>query len=85
MSNPAWDTLSEGGSALDAVQVGATTCEELQCDRTVGFGGSPDENGETTLDAMIMDGYGINNAVNLVIHDALYFLNGTGNDTPQVR
>lgn len=30
--------------------------EEEQCDRTVGFGGSPDENGETTLDAMIMDG-----------------------------
>ncbi len=41
---------------MDAVEVGATTCEELQCDTTVGFGGSPDENGETTLDAMIMDG-----------------------------
>ena len=27
-----------------------------QCDGTVGFGGSPDSNGETTLDAMIMDG-----------------------------
>ncbi|XP_048506929.1 putative N(4)-(beta-N-acetylglucosaminyl)-L-asparaginase GD10667 isoform X2 [Athalia rosae] len=31
-------------------------CEQLQCRTTVGFGGSPDEKGETTLDAMIMDG-----------------------------
>lgn len=53
----AWNMLNRGGSALDAVEVGATTCEVLQCDNTVGFGGSPDENGETTLDAMIMDGY----------------------------
>ncbi|KAG7153285.1 N(4)-(Beta-N-acetylglucosaminyl)-L-asparaginase-like [Homarus americanus] len=52
----AWSVLSEGGSALDAVEKGCTICEELQCDGTVGFGGSPDENGETTLDAMIMDG-----------------------------
>lgn len=29
----------------------------MQCRKTVGFGGSPDESGETTLDAMIMDGY----------------------------
>ncbi|KAL1612761.1 hypothetical protein SLS60_000990 [Paraconiothyrium brasiliense] len=43
-------------SALDAVQVGCSTCERNQCDGSVGFGGSPDENCETTLDAMIMDG-----------------------------
>lgn len=43
-------------SALDAVQVGCSTCEKNQCDGSVGFGGSPDENCETTLDAMIMDG-----------------------------
>src|SRR5258705_320359 len=52
----AWDVLAMGGSALDAVEQGCSTCEALQCDGTVGFGGSPDENGETTLDAMIMDG-----------------------------
>ena len=52
----AWQILSASGSALDAVEFGCTTCEKLQCDGTVGFGGSPDENGETTLDAMIMDG-----------------------------
>ena len=48
--------LSEGRSALDAVEEGCTVCEELQCDGTVGYGGSPDEDGETTLDAMIMNG-----------------------------
>ena len=40
----------------DAVEAGCSKCEDLQCDGTVGYGGSPDENGETTLDAMIMDG-----------------------------
>jgi N4-(beta-N-acetylglucosaminyl)-L-asparaginase len=45
-----------GGGAIVAVESGASKCEELSCDFTVGFGGSPDENGETTLDAMIMDG-----------------------------
>ncbi|PSR77181.1 nucleophile aminohydrolase [Coniella lustricola] len=43
-------------TALDAVQIGCATCERNQCDGTVGFGGSPDENCETTLDALIMDG-----------------------------
>ncbi|KAI1141310.1 asparaginase-domain-containing protein [Hypoxylon sp. FL0543] len=43
-------------SALDAVELGCATCEAEQCDGSVGFGGSPDENCETTLDAMIMDG-----------------------------
>ncbi|KAL7639920.1 UNVERIFIED_CONTAM: hypothetical protein RMT77_009333 [Armadillidium vulgare] len=52
----AWEVLSHGGSALDAIEQGCSKCEELQCDGTVGYGGSPDENGETTLDAMIMDG-----------------------------
>ena len=43
-------------SALDAVEAGGARCEAKQCDGTVGFGGSPDEQCETTLDAMIMDG-----------------------------
>ncbi|KAI1876003.1 uncharacterized protein JN550_001499 [Neoarthrinium moseri] len=43
-------------SALDAVEIGCATCEANQCDGSVGYGGSPDENCETTLDAMIMDG-----------------------------
>ncbi|XP_077000658.1 N(4)-(beta-N-acetylglucosaminyl)-L-asparaginase isoform X2 [Tamandua tetradactyla] len=52
----AWRTLASGGSAVDAVENGCAVCEREQCDGTVGFGGSPDEFGETTLDAMIMDG-----------------------------
>lgn len=41
---------------LNALVEGLSECEKCQCDRTVGFGGSPDENGETTLDALVMDG-----------------------------
>ena len=49
--------MSQNGSALDAVVAAASECEREQCEHTVGWGGSPDESGETTLDAMIMDGY----------------------------
>ncbi|KAK3144067.1 hypothetical protein QOZ80_4AG0308400 [Eleusine coracana subsp. coracana] len=55
----AWEAVSaadEGGSAVDAVVAGCSACEVLRCDGTVGPGGSPDENGETTLDALIMNG-----------------------------
>ncbi|KAK9509155.1 hypothetical protein O3M35_006534 [Rhynocoris fuscipes] len=56
-----WDVLSKlGGNALDAVEAGCTQCEEDQCDFTVGFGGSPDEDGEVTQDAMIFDGTTMN-------------------------
>lgn len=46
--------------ALDAAQAGCQTCQANQCDTTVGFGGSPDESCETTLDALIMDGQTLN-------------------------
>lgn len=52
----AWKELSAGHSAIDAIEYGCTQCELDQCDGTVGWGGSPSETGETTLDAMIMDG-----------------------------
>ncbi|KAM6923536.1 N(4)-(beta-N-acetylglucosaminyl)-L-asparaginase [Xenentodon cancila] len=52
----AWSALQSGGSVLDAVEEGCARCEMEQCDGSVGFGGSPDESGETTLDAMIMNG-----------------------------
>uniref|UniRef100_A0A8C1WPP3 N(4)-(Beta-N-acetylglucosaminyl)-L-asparaginase n=1 Tax=Cyprinus carpio TaxID=7962 RepID=A0A8C1WPP3_CYPCA len=55
-ANAAWSTLQKGGSVLDAVERGCARCELEQCDGSVGFGGSPDERGETTLDAMIMNG-----------------------------
>ncbi|GFP80789.1 probable isoaspartyl peptidase/l-asparaginase 3 [Phtheirospermum japonicum] len=52
----AWRAVDRGLSAVDAVVEGCSACEELRCDGTVGPGGSPDENGETTIDAMIMNG-----------------------------
>uniref|UniRef100_W8BPN8 N(4)-(beta-N-acetylglucosaminyl)-L-asparaginase n=1 Tax=Ceratitis capitata TaxID=7213 RepID=W8BPN8_CERCA len=61
-NSAAWHVLNQkpSGNALDALVEGCATCERLQCDGTVGYGGSPDENGETTLDAMIMDGSNMN-------------------------
>ncbi|XP_064480861.1 N(4)-(Beta-N-acetylglucosaminyl)-L-asparaginase-like [Ornithodoros turicata] len=53
----AWSVVTtENGTALDAVEQGCSLCEVDQCDGTVGYGGSPDESGETTLDALIIDG-----------------------------
>ena len=57
-SKLAWKSITSpfNKTALDAVEAGCSNCEVLRCDGTVGWGGSPDEQGETTLDAMIMDG-----------------------------
>lgn len=52
----AWEYVQKNLSAVSALEAGCTVCEEKQCDYTVGYGGSPDENGETTLDALIFDG-----------------------------
>eukprot|EP01065_Artemidia_motanka_P033358 TRINITY_DN40353_c0_g1_i1.p1 TRINITY_DN40353_c0_g1~~TRINITY_DN40353_c0_g1_i1.p1 ORF type:complete len:367 (+),score=115.97 TRINITY_DN40353_c0_g1_i1:63-1103(+) len=52
----AWDVLRKTDDALTAVELGCAVCEEERCDGTVGWGGQPDTNGETTLDAMLMDG-----------------------------
>jgi N4-(beta-N-acetylglucosaminyl)-L-asparaginase len=52
----AWRAVDSGLSAVDSVVEGCSECEELRCDGTVGPGGSPDENGETTIDALVMDG-----------------------------
>ncbi|OVA04677.1 Peptidase T2 [Macleaya cordata] len=52
----AWRAVDNGLSAVDAIVEGCSACEELRCDGTVGPGGSPDENGETTIDALVMDG-----------------------------
>lgn len=50
--------LEDGNTdlTLDSITEGCNICQEEQCDFTVGYGGSPDENGETTLDALIFDG-----------------------------
>ncbi|CAL8354623.1 unnamed protein product [Merluccius merluccius] len=52
----AWEALQSGGSVLDAVERGCGRCEADQCDGSVGYGGSPDETGETSLDALIING-----------------------------
>lgn len=48
--------MTTGATCLDAVEIGCKTCEDEQCDGSVGWGGHPAEDGETTLDSMIMDG-----------------------------
>jgi len=40
---------------MDAIELGLHECELTQCDFTVGYGGSPNEYGETTLDAIVMN------------------------------
>lgn len=51
----AWETLSEGGSAIDAVEKGVMVTEVDLENRSVGIGGRPDRDGHVTLDACIMD------------------------------
>ncbi|MCB1124412.1 MAG: N(4)-(beta-N-acetylglucosaminyl)-L-asparaginase, partial [Verrucomicrobiae bacterium] len=51
----AWDVLSKGGRALDAVEAGVRVVEADPSNSTVGIGGTPDEEGFVTLDACIMD------------------------------
>lgn len=55
----AWESLQDGNAAVAALVDGCSVCEmdEQECGYSVGYGGKPDENGETTLDAMIYDGY----------------------------
>lgn len=52
----AWKVLEAGGSALDAVEKGVNVAELDAGNTSVGFGGYPNEDGETTNDAMIMWG-----------------------------
>ncbi|XP_016970714.2 putative N(4)-(beta-N-acetylglucosaminyl)-L-asparaginase GD10667 [Drosophila rhopaloa] len=44
------------GQTRNAVVGGISECEIQQCDKAVGYGGSPDERGDTSLDALLMDG-----------------------------
>jgi isoaspartyl peptidase/L-asparaginase-like protein (Ntn-hydrolase superfamily) len=51
----AWEILSKGGKALDAVEAGVRVTESDLTNRSVGIGGRPDRDGHVTLDACIMD------------------------------
>lgn len=57
-STKAWEVLSNGGSALDAVEQGVRVEEADITNETVGKGGRPDRDGNVTLDACIMDAAG---------------------------
>lgn len=54
----AWEILSTGGRALDAVEAGVRIPEADPKDTSVGYGGFPDRDGNVTLDACIMDELG---------------------------
>jgi len=54
----AWQILSKGGRALDAVEAGAKIPEADPNESSVGYGGLPDRDGKVTLDACIMDEHG---------------------------
>lgn len=51
----AWEILSRGGRALDAVEAGVRIPEADPNNQTIGIGGLPDREGRVTLDACIMD------------------------------
>jgi N4-(beta-N-acetylglucosaminyl)-L-asparaginase len=54
----AWEILSKGGTALDAVEAGVMVPEADPTDNSVGYGGLPDRDGKVTLDACIMNHLG---------------------------
>ena len=64
----AWQVLSAGGRALDAVEAGARIPEADPNDTSVGYGGFPDRDGNVTLDACIMDEFGNAGAVTYLQH-----------------
>lgn len=51
----AWEIISAGGKALDAVEKGVMVVESDPKYRSVGYGGYPDREGHVTLDACIMN------------------------------
>lgn len=54
----AWEVLSGGGRALDAVEEGVAVSEADPRVESVGYGGLPDRDGKVTLDASIMNEFG---------------------------
>jgi len=66
----AWEVLSKGGSALDAVEAGARIPEADMRNHSVGRAGYPDRDGHVSLDASIMDAQGNIGAVAALEHIA---------------
>jgi N4-(beta-N-acetylglucosaminyl)-L-asparaginase len=61
VTTTAWDILASGGSAMDAAEKGTNVSELDPRDRTVGYGGDPNEDGFLQLDASVMNGADDNN------------------------
>jgi N4-(beta-N-acetylglucosaminyl)-L-asparaginase len=64
----AWNVLSKGGRALDAVEAGVKIPEADPKNQSVGYGGLPDRDGKVTLDACIMDEHGSCGSVGAIEH-----------------
>ncbi len=62
VTTTAWDVLKKGGSPLDAAEKAVNVSELDMKDPTVGYGGSPNEEGYLQLDASVMSGPDNNNA-----------------------
>lgn len=62
----AWEVLKKGGRSLDAVEAGARVPEADPEDTSVGYGGFPDRDGFVTLDACIMDEFGMAGSVSCI-------------------
>ena len=57
-NDAAWKVLENDGSAMDAAEADARVAEADPTITSVGFGGLPDEQGNVTLDACVMDSNG---------------------------
>jgi N4-(beta-N-acetylglucosaminyl)-L-asparaginase len=57
----AWEVLAAGGSAMDAAEKATNVSEVDPRDRSVGYGGDPNEDGFLQLDASVMNGADDNN------------------------
>ncbi|MFC4722539.1 N(4)-(beta-N-acetylglucosaminyl)-L-asparaginase [Geojedonia litorea] len=57
-TSKAWETIQNGGSALDAVEQGCRVEEADEKGQSVGKGGLPDREGHVTLDACVMNQHG---------------------------
>jgi len=61
ITGTAWTILEAGGSAMDAAEKATNVSELDPRDRTVGYGGDPNEDGFHQLDASVMNGADGNN------------------------
>jgi len=64
----AWNALQNGGTALDMAEKGVNQTEADLSNLSVGLGGLPDREGQTTLDACIMDSEGNAGSVMFLEH-----------------